>query len=308
MRNRRLLMGLILLSGITLMTGCSTTDSSTTGKGTDNTGGQEQTTTPTKDEETIAYQFIGNYTDSTVQAMGFDYMIMLNLNKDGTVEGSGYNILSMDTSAFADNTGFLDDWINGDWEEGKDEEGQDCILLHTVFGKDAVNMMPGGSPLTGTEHEYNLYPEADGSITFTLDWPVFSGRKADVTGSKTITYKDKDSFIKGVAYEYEEPENSLAMFADETAHFHLYCLDDNKTILTSGKEDPGSGEYKYSQVKTGGWAYANNTLSFTFDGDEKTYDATIEGKKATLSYRYVLYATYGTDLTLVLEDITPLTK
>lgn len=310
MRKRSIIMSLALFAGIALLAGCSgegssqTPSSSQGGNSSVGNSGESSVT----ETSSITYQFLGRYTDATVQAMGFDYQILLNLNADGTVEGSGYNVLSMDTSSYSDNTGFYDDWINGDWEETTDEEGGDCIVLNTVYGNDAVNIMPGGSPLTGTKHSYTLYPDEDGSITFTLDWPVFSGRTADVTGSKTITYKDKDSFIKGVAYEYDEPENSLAMFADETNHFHLYCLDDNTTILTSGKEDPGSGDYKYSQVKTGTWEYADAALSFAFDGDETKYEATIEGTKATLNYRYVLYGDYGTDLVLTLDDVTPLTK
>lgn len=304
MKNKKGLTSLFLFAGIALLTGCGGESSTTAQGGSASTGGNGSSTTT----ETIAYQFLGTFTDATVQMMGFEYEILLNLNTDGTVEGSGYNILSMDTSTYTENSGFYDDWIGGSWEEGEDEEGQECIVLETVFGKDAVNIMPGGAPLTGTEHSYNLYPDADGTITFTLDWPVFSGRTGEVTGSSTITYHDKDSFIKGVAYQFDEPENSLAMFADETAHFHLYCLDDNTTVLASGKEDPGSKDYKYSTVKNGTWSYENEKLSFKFDGDENTYEAKIEGTKATLEYRYVLYGDYGIDLVLTLDDVTPLTK
>ena len=137
MKNKKGLTSLFLLAGIALLTGCGGESSTTAQGGSASTGGNGSSTTT----ETIAYQFLGTFTDATVQMMGFEYEILLNLNKDGTVEGSGYNILSMDTSTYTENSGFYDDWIGGSWEEGEDEEGQECIVLETVFGKDAVNIM-----------------------------------------------------------------------------------------------------------------------------------------------------------------------
>ena len=168
--------------------------------------------------------------------MGFEYEILLNLNTDGTVEGSGYNILSMDTSTYTENSGFYDDWIGGSWEEGEDEEGQECIVLETVFRKGCRQHHARRRSLDGNGAFLQPLPPIRTGPSPSRLIGLSSRKDGRSDRSSTITYHDKDSFIKGVAYQFDEPENSLAMFADETAHFHLYCLDDNTTVLASERK------------------------------------------------------------------------
>lgn len=288
---------LVLGTSILLLAACG---------GTSSSGSSNPTTQPTEPSKEITYQFVGEYTDSTLSSMGFDYFVILNLYDDGTLEGSGYNCMSMNSSPAAENAGFYADWINGTWEEGLDEEDQECIVINTEYGEDATNMMTGGTPLEG-EFTYYVYPDTDNSMSFTLDVPVFSGRQCEVNYNGTIIYDTMDEFIKGTVYSYREPENTLVTFEDSTNHFKLYVLDDNTIDLANGTLDPADNTYRYKSAKKGTWAYETNELSFIFNGDETKCVATIEGNKATLNYTYVLYAGYGeTALTLVCDDVTSL--
>lgn len=288
----------LLLSGMMLFA-CSSNVSLETSAGSSIPSSSNSSATA----PTIQYQFTGRYTDSTLSSLGFDYYVILNLLSDGSVEGSGYNCLSMNTSPAASNDGFYEEWFVGSWEEGKDEEDQDCVLLHTEYGDDATNLMDGGTPLTGS-FDYNLYFESDNSCSFVLDIPVFSGRTTEVTSNGDILYENYDEFIVANGWEYAEPENSLVQFVDETNHFKLYVLGDNTTVLTNGTLDPANNEYRYKQAKTGTWKLEEGSLIFTFD--EADYTAVISGTSATLSYRYVIFGQYGTDLTLICNDISAL--
>ena len=105
---------------------------------------EEENKPPVTETAEIEWQFTGHYTDETLTGFGFDYYILLNLFDDGTVAGSGYNILSMDSSDYAENSGFSEKWWTGSWEETKNSEGLDCIKLSVRYDEDAENIMGGG--------------------------------------------------------------------------------------------------------------------------------------------------------------------
>ena len=237
---------------------------------------------PPEEAAEIVWQFTGHYTDETLTGYGFDYYIMLNLFDDGTVAGSGYNILSMDSSDYAENKGFSEKWWTGSWEETKNSEGLDCINLSVRYDEDAENIMGGG--FAESRFEYELYPTAENTITFTLDCPIFSGREQQVTGSKTVKYKDFNSFIQGNLHVFEEPEY-VVMFdaAAGSTPGRIYVQEDGTALFYIGNVDPATNEAKYVISQT--WSYTYNDGKLTFKTSAtSSVDATIEGTKATVEY------------------------
>lgn len=260
-------------------------------------GGDEGT------EATISYQFTGNYTDETLTGLGFDYYIILNLYSDNTVAGSGYNKLSMDSSAYTDNSGFYEKWWKGTWEETENEEGLECIELKVRYDSDAQNIM-GGGLLTGN-FEYQLYEGADGNITFTIDCPIFSGRKQEITGSSTVRYNDLNAFIQGNLYQFEEPDY-VTMFQStgDSITSRIYCQEDGTALFCTGKEDPATETEKYLISETWTWTYADGALTFAKSATEK-YTATLDGNSATVNYEVSLMGN-TMKYTLACADISDL--
>lgn len=243
---------------------------------------EEENKPPVTETAEIEWQFTGHYTDETLTGFGFDYYILLNLFDDGTVAGSGYNILSMDSSDYAENSGFSEKWWTGSWEETKNSEGLDCIKLSVRYDEDAENIMGGG--FATSRFEYELYPTSEGTITFTLDCPIFSGRQQQVTGSKTVKYKDFDAFIQGNLYVFEEPEY-VVMFATAADNHpgRLYLQDDGTALFYVGSTDPATNQAKYVISQTWTWTYDGGKLVVK-TGATSQIEATIEGTKATIKY------------------------
>ncbi len=269
---------------------------------------QEENKPPVTETAEIEWQFTGHYTDETLTGYGFDYYILLNLLDDGTVAGSGYNILSMDSSDYAENSGFSEKWWTGSWEETKNSEGLDCIKLSVRYDEDAENIMGGG--FATSRFEYELYPTSEGTITFTLDCPIFSGRQQQVTGSKTVKYKDFDAFIQGNLYVFEEPEY-VVMFATAADNHpgRLYLQDDGTALFYVGNIDPATNQAKYVISQTWTWTYESGKLVVK-TGATSQIEATIEGTKATIKYdrnamgNIISYTMECADIS-ALEDITP---
>lgn len=269
---------------------------------------QEENKPPVTETAEIEWQFTGHYTDETLTGYGFDYYILLNLLDDGTVAGSGYNILSMDSSDYAENSGFSEKWWTGSWEETKNSEGLDCIKLSVRYDEDAENIMGGG--FATSRFEYELYPTSEGTITFTLDCPIFSGRQQQVTGSKTVKYKDFDAFIQGNLYVFEEPEY-VVMFATaaDKNPGRLYLQDDGTALFYVGSTDPATNQAKYVISQTWSWTYDGGKLVVK-TGATSQIEATIEGTKATIKYdrnamgNIISYTMECADIS-ALEDIEP---
>ena len=269
---------------------------------------EEEDKPPVTETAEIEWQFTGHYTDETLTGFGFDYYILLNLFDDGTVAGSGYNILSMDSSDYAENSGFSEKWWTGSWEETKNSEGLDCIKLSVRYDEDAENIMGGG--FATSRFEYELYPTSEGTITFTLDCPIFSGRQQQVTGSKTVKYKDLDAFIQGNLYVFEEPEY-VVMFATAADNHpgRLYLQDDGTALFYVGNIDPATNQAKYVISQTWTWTYESGKLVVK-TGATSQIEATIEGTKATIKYdrnamgNIISYTMECADIS-ALEDIEP---
>lgn len=263
---------------------------------------------PVTETTEIEWQFTGHYTDETLTGYGFDYYILLNLFDDGTAAGSGYNILSMDSSDYAENSGFSEKWWTGSWEETKNSEGLDCIKLSVRYDEDAENIMGGG--FATSRFEYELYPTSEGTITFTLDCPIFSGRQQQVTGSKTVKYKDFDAFIQGNLYVFEEPEYTV-MFgaAADSNPGRLYLQEDGTALFYVGSTDPATNQAKYVISQTWSWTYDGGKLVVK-TGATSQIEATIDGTKATIKYdrnamgNTISYTMECADIS-ALEDIEP---
>lgn len=256
----------------------------------------------------IEWQFTGHHTDETLTGYGFDYYILLNLFNDGSVAGSGYNQLSMDSSAYDKNSGFYEKWWTGSWEETKNSEGLDCIKLNVRYDEDAKNIMGGG--FATSRFEYELYPTSEGTITFTLDCPIFSGRQQQVTGSKTVKYSDLNAFIQGNLCVFEEPEYAV-MFdsASDRVPGRLYLQEDGTALFYVGNVDPATNQAKYVISQTWSWTYDGGKLVIK-TGATSQIEATINGTKATIKYdrnamgNTISYTMECADIS-ALEDLTP---
>ena len=256
----------------------------------------------------IEWQFTGHHTDETLTGYCFDYYILLNLFNDGSVAGSGYNQLSMDSSAYDKNSGFYEKWWTGSWEETKNSEGLDCIKLNVRYDEDAKNIMGGG--FATSRFEYELYPTSEGTITFTLDCPIFSGRQQQVTGSKTVKYSDLNAFIQGNLCVFEEPEYAV-MFdsASDRVPGRLYLQEDGTALFYVGNVDPATNQAKYVISQTWSWTYDGGKLVIK-TGATSQIEATINGTKATIKYdrnamgNTISYTMECADIS-ALEDLTP---
>lgn len=253
------------------------------------------------DTPTIKYQFSGHYTDETLTGYGYDWYILLNLYSDGSAKGSGYNTLSMDSSAYDKNTGFREKWYVGKWKEAVNEEELSYIDLNLSYSSDAINDM-GGTTLAGS-FEYEIYSKADKSMTFTVDVPVFSGRKQEITGNTEIKYKDYNEFIQKNLYTREEP-SSIAIFDNnETGKSRLYVQDKGEALCYTGKEDPATKEVKY--VISGKWTWRKDGTKLIFNNGSVDLEVVVDGKKGTIEYEQSLMG-HTVKYKYVCEDITPI--
>lgn len=218
--------------------------------GSNNNDNNNPDPNPKPETPTIKYQFSGHYTDETLTGYGYDWYILLNLYSDGSVKGSGYNILSMDSSSYDKNTGFRENWYIGKWKDAVNEEDLSYIDLSVSYSSDAKNDM-GGNTLTGS-FNYEIYEKSDKTMSFTIDVPVFSGRKQEITSSGTINYKTLDEFIQKNLYTWTEPE-SIAVFNNEEGSLsRIYVQNDGKALCYNGKVDPATKDEKY--VISGTWS------------------------------------------------------
>lgn len=264
------------------MTAMGLTGLASCGGSSDNTAKPQSTPSSKEDTKTIAYQFKGNYTDATLTGLGYDYYILLNLFSDGTVAGSGYNKLSMDSSSYEKNTGFSEKWWKGTWKDAKNDEDLAYIDLKVSYGSDAKNIM-GGTTLEGS-FEYELYKDAAGKMTFTIDCPIFSGRKQEISGSSTVEYADFNSFIQGNLYTWTAPTGSIAVFdttSESSTIARIYCMPKGSAYYYTGKTDPATNEVKYIAAGEWTWSYATDLV---FSNGTTSYTATVTDNAATLTY------------------------
>lgn len=239
---------------------------------------KDQNTTQT----TVTYQFTGEYTNATLSGYGFDYYVLLNLNSDGKVTGSGYNCLSMDNRTAAENSGFAEKWFKGSWESTKNEEDQDCVKITAIYDVDAKNGMTGAN-LTNTS-TYYVVKKSDGTLSnFKLQSPIFSGTNEYMTDMKQnkTPYANADAFIQANLYNWTAPTGYEAVFettSDSAMTGKIYLMPDGNADLYSGKQVPGGTEYKFMKGESWKWSYADGVLKI---GE---YTATVTETTATLEY------------------------
>ncbi|MCQ2797627.1 MAG: hypothetical protein MJ241_04110 [Bacilli bacterium] len=239
---------------------------------------------PAPAEVTISQQFVGRYDE--MASFGFDYWAILNLYSDGTLQLSGYQVLSKDTSDYKENKGFSYDWGHGNWKVGKDEEGDDATIMSITYGKDQTNVMTG-EPNVGT-FKYTLYPGANGACSFTCNLPIVSGREAQMVSDGTVQFADYNAFIQAKKYAFTEPTNAIAHLDSENAHSRIYLLDDHKALwVHQGSADNIAS---FSEFQTGSWSNAGS-LVLTFGSESKTAEVT--GTTATVTLTYDPYAGYS---------------
>lgn len=237
---------------------------------------------PDTDKTTVTYQFTGEFTNATLSGYGFDYYVLLNLNSDGKVTGSGYNCLSMDNRTAAENSGFAEKWFRGSWESTKNEEDQDCVKITAIYDVDAKNSMTGGN-LTNTS-TYYVVKKTDGSLgNFNLQTPIFSGTNeymTQMTQNKT-PYANADAFIQANLYTWTAPTGYEAVFettSDSAMTGKIYLMPNGNADLYSGKQVPGGTDYKFMKGESWKWSYADGVLKI---GE---HTATVTGTTATLEY------------------------
>lgn len=236
-------------------------------------------------EVTISAQYLGHYDE--MASFGFDYWAILNLYSDGTLQLSGYQVLSKDTSDYKENKGFSYDWGHGKWALGKDEEGDDATLMSITYGEDQTNVMTGDKNVGN--FKYTVYPKADGSCTFTCNLPIVSGRECQMTTDGTVQYADYNAFIQGKKYAFTEPTNAVAHLDCADAHSRIYVLDDHKAMwVHQGSADNIAA---FSEFATGSWTNVAGAFTLTFGAETKA--AEISGTNATVTLTYDPYAGYA---------------
>ena len=269
--------------------------------GSNNNDNNNPDPNPKPETPTIKYQFSGHYTDETLTGYGYDWYILLNLYSDGSVKGSGYNILSMDSSSYDKNTGFRENWYIGKWKDAVNEEDLSYIDLSVSYSSDAKNDM-GGNTLTGS-FNYEIYEKSDKTMSFTIDVPVFSGRKQEITSSGTINYKTLDEFIQKNLYTWTEPE-SIAVFNNEEGSLsRIYVQNDGKALCYNGKVDPATKDEKY--VISGTWSWKKDGDKLIFNDGNVDHEVSVDGKKGTIEYEQSLMG-HTIKFKYICEDITPI--
>ena len=269
------------------------------------TGGEEDGGSESGEWGEISYQLTGHFTTDTLQSYGFDYYYVLNLFKDGTAAGSGYNVGGGVGAGDAEDKGVFEKWWKGTWEETENEEGLECIMLEVSYDSDAKNEMNG--TLNTGDFEYQLYKNSEGIINTTVKIPAMSGRDGTLTGSSEVKYDDLDAFIaaakeaaaadKPSGGEEEQPDaegEALVTFTSTDGDTLTVYSDGTAQVSAFG----GMVKPKFN------WTYSGGVLKFVdAEEPEKSYTAVIDGKSATLEYK----ESFGT-VNFSCEDISALMK
>lgn len=291
MKRKNLLMSLVMFASALTMAGCGESTSSTTPNSSKDNVTSEKTPSTSADKtstvetkEGIKYQFVGDSTSDTgMAAYGFVYSFYMNLNNDGTIEGGGYSIYSMDTRPAATNEHYVK-WFTGKWGASKDDDDSPCLKLSVSYA-DGVKSVTG-APLSG-KFTYIVYEENNAvSNIAQFNVPIaLSGRVLPINYNANV-YKTADDFIKGTAYQFVEPKEYLAKLEDTTNYQYIYAEADGKAQRFASAIDPADNQRKYYPYGSStSWSYSDNKLTFNINGEDK--DATIgeDGKSITLAWK-----------------------
>jgi hypothetical protein len=260
------------------------------------------TSESTPEEVTLTYQYVGE--DASMASYGFAYSFYMNAYSDGTIDGYGYSMYSMNTTDAANNEN-LYKWFTGKWGKAKDDDDAECIRFIVDYA-DGVKSTTGDA-LTNKSNYY-VYENSNGTLTDinAFNIPIgLSGRTTKATYN-TTQYADQNAFIKGTSYKFTEPESYLAVFNDTNTYDRVYCYEEGKGYMYGSAIDPADNTRKYYPKNDVTWTYTDSKLSLIISS--AAHEAVLDGKKATVSWSEALYGTYTVEHNLVCEDASALTK
>lgn len=263
-----------------------------------NNGGNEG---DKKTEKEIKYQFTGSNTE--MASYGFAYSYYLNIYTDGTLDGYGYEMYSLDTTDAATNTK-LHKWYDGKWAATKDDDDNEAIRA-------VVNYVDGLAGATGEsikgKQEVVISYQSDGKTPLNLtnfNIPIgISGRSVSMTYMAT-PYATANDFIKGTVYQFKEPTDSLAYFEDTVTKERIYCFAEGKGDYYGARLKEDNSLLGYYPKSAASWSYTSNKLTLTLSGS--AHEVTLEGTKGTVAWEEAIYGDYKSTYNFVCNDVSKL--
>lgn len=296
MKRKNLTLSVLFVASLLTLAGCggetgekNSSVSSSSPASSEKTTSSSTATTPS--EKTIQYQYTGDSTtgDPSLAAYGFAYSYYINLYNDGTIDGGGYSIYSMDTRPAESNEHYYH-WFTGRWGKGKDEDEEECLRLIVNYADGTKSVT--GDPLTG-KFTYYVYEEK-GKLTDIDQFNVpiaLSGRQLPITYHET-PYQTADDFIKATSYHFAEPTEYLAKLEDTTNHQYIFAEKDGKAERFGSAIDPEDNTRKYYPTGAStSWSYSDSKLTFTINGT--AHEATIGEDKKSITLAWEDVVSYG---------------
>ena len=281
-----------------------TTPNTTSGENTPNTTAGENTTNSEEEqkEHTLQYQWTGVNTE--MANFGFAYSYILNLYADGKLDGYGYSMYSLDTSAAEENKS-LTKWYDGVWAIATDDDDNECIKAVVNFA-DGVKGQTG-QPITG-KNTYLINFDSDGETPLNISGftiPIgISGRSVTLEYNAD-PYETLDEFIQDTSYKFVEPEEYAAVFEDTKTKERLYLFADNTGFdygARLGENDTLIGYYPKGEIS---WSYKEEKLTVVIGGTP--HEAVIaENKSATIAWEEAVYGDYVAKYNFYCEDVSNL--
>lgn len=295
-------LGMAACGGSTSSTTTSSTASATSSVAASTTETSSVAASSTKEEVTISYQFTGENTEMAAYGMAYTYY--LNLYSDGTLDGYGYAMYSLDTTDAATNTSFTK-WYEGKWAESVDDN-DDKAIKAIVNYCDGVKSMTGEA-LTG-KFTYTISYATDGVTPLPISnfsVPLgISGRQVTLEYNAT-PYATANEFIAATVYKFTAPTTYAALFEETTTKERIYLYADN-TGENFGARLNKDGTLKgyYPTAKPVAWAYTDGALTITLNGTVHT--VTVDGTTGTMTWEEAIYGDYKATYNFACSDISAL--
>lgn len=267
-----------------------------------NNGGDSGNNGDKTETKAIKYQFTGS--DTSFASYGFAFTYYLNIYTDGTLDGYGYEMYSLDTTDSASNTHFHK-WYEGKWAATKDDDDNDAIRAAVKYADGTAGLT--GQAITGTQNVIISY-KSDGTTPLNIsnfNIPSgISGRAVTLTYMET-PYQTANDFINGTVYQFTEPTDSIAYFDDTDNKERIYLFAGGKGDYYGAKLNDDKSLKGYYPKSAVTWAYTDSKLTITVSGT--THEVTIDGKKGTCAWEEALTAEYSTKHNFVCQDVFALT-
>ena len=261
----------------------------------------EESTTNSEEEHTLKYQWTGVNTE--MANFGFAYSYILNLYADGKLDGYGYSMYSLDTSAAEENKNLVK-WYDGVWAIATDDNDDECIKAVVNFA-DGVKGQTG-QPITG-KNTYLINFASDGETPLNISGftiPIgISGRSVTLEYNAD-PYETLDEFIQDTSYKFVEPEEYAAVFEDTVTKERLYLFADNTGFDYGARFDETTliGYYPKGEIS---WSYKEEKLTVVIGGTPR--EAVIaEDKSATIAWEEAIYGDYVAKYNFYCEDVSNL--